>query len=364
MFRLGVLLFLYVAAGGVVSPVLAQSKFKMGRKPKNVILLIGDGMGIAQIYAGFTANKGQLNMLSQAQFVGLHKTNSASHFTTDSGAGGTALSIGQKTYNGAIGVSKDSVEQETILESAEKQGLATGLVSTSSITHATPASFIAHEKSRSLDTEIAADFLKTDIDVFIGGGAKFFKNGPQGRNLVADLEKQGYQVRYTWQEAMQVNQGKLAALTAEEHNPKFSEGRGEMLPQSTTKAISLLKGNKKGFFLMVEGSQIDWGGHNNDLDYIVTETVDFDKACGEALKFAQADGQTLVIITADHECGGLAITGGDFNTGKVEGKFGSKVHTPVLIPVFAYGPGAERFTGVYENTEIYHKMMELLRLKK
>jgi alkaline phosphatase len=363
MIRLLFRSFLFVGMLGLVAPALAQSKFKPGRKPQNVILLIGDGMGVAQIYAGLTANKGPLH-IEQAQFIGLHKTNSASHYITDSGAGGTALAIGQKTYNGAIGVSADSVPQETILESAEKRGLATGLVSTSSITHATPASFIAHQKSRSLDTDIAADFLKTDIDVFIGGGAKFFKSGPGGRNLVADLEQKGYQVRYTWQEAMQVTQGKLAALTAEEHNPKFSKGRGDMLPQSTAKAISLLKTNKKGFFLMVEGSQIDWGGHDNDLQYVIDETIDFDKACGEALRFAQADGQTLVIITADHECGGLAITGGDLKTGKVEGHFGSKVHTPVLIPVFAFGPGAEQFAGVYENTELYHKMMALLRLKR
>ena len=149
-----------------------QNKSKK-KQPKNIILLIGDGMGVAQIYAGLTANKGSLN-LERVTYAGFHKNQADSAYVTDSGAGATALSIGKKTYNGAIGVDALRVAQPTILEIAEKNRLATGLVVSSSITHATPASFIAHQPSRSMMEEIALDFLKTDIDVFIGGGRNAF----------------------------------------------------------------------------------------------------------------------------------------------------------------------------------------------
>ncbi len=147
-------------------------KFK-SKKPKNVVFLIGDGMGISQIFAGLTANHGHL-FLENCKYIGFSKTQSADNYITDSAAGGTALSAGVKTYNGAIGVDANKKPVKTILEEAEEKGLATGLVSTSAITHATPASFIAHQPNRNMYEEIAADFLKTDIDVFIGGGYRSF----------------------------------------------------------------------------------------------------------------------------------------------------------------------------------------------
>ena len=109
--------------------------------------------------------------------------------------------------------------------------------------------------------------------------------------------------------------------------------------------------------MMIEGSQIDWGGHANDLNYAVNEMLDFDKAIGVAIDFAEKDKNTLVIITADHETGGLALTDGDMKTGRIEGKFITTDHTGVMIPVFAYGPGAEAFSGIYENNLIFNKMM-------
>lgn len=335
------------------------------KKPKNIILMIGDGMGLTQIYAGMTANQGKLNF-ELCPVVGLHKTYSAEGYITDSAAGATAFSIGKKTYNAAIGVDKDTVSQETILETAEKRGLATGLVATSSVTHATPASFIAHQKHRKMQEEIAVDLLNTDVDVVIGGGKKFFSKRKDKKDLLVQLQAKKYTLLDNIEAVKSTDKTKFVALLAEDGMPKYSEGRGDMLSISTRKALEILKknGGDKGFFLMVEGSQIDWGGHDNNLRYVVDEVLDFDKTIGEVLEFAAQDGETLVIITADHETGGLSLVGGDIQQGQVEGKFSTDYHTAVMVPVFAFGAGAMEFAGIYENIAIYEKMMRLLQLEK
>lgn len=332
-------------------------KFKT-QKPKNIILMIGDGMGVAQVFAGITANHGKL-FLDNFKQIGFSKTQSASDYITDSAAGGTAIACGVKTYNGAIGVNTDTVAVKSILENAVDKGLATGLVSTSAITHATPASFIAHQSYRGMYEEIAADFLKTDIDVFIGGGVAHFAQRKDGRNLLKELQTKGYQVELEMGKIAKIKNGKLAGLTAGIHNARVDE-RGEMLPLATKTAINILDNSQKGFFLMVEGSQIDWGGHANSTIYIVEEMLDFDRAIGEALDFAAKDKETLIIVTADHETGGMGIVDGNMKTGMVKGEYTTKDHSAVMVPVFAYGPGAEEFTGIMENTDIYKKMYQLL----
>jgi len=332
-------------------------KFK-AKTPKNVIMMIGDGMGTTAVFAGLTANGGHL-FLDNFKQIGFSKTQSSNNYITDSAAGGTALSTGQKTYNGAIGVNTDTVAIKTILEMAEEKGLATGLVSTSAITHATPASYIAHQGSRGSYEDIAADFLKTDIDVFIGGGYKHFAVRKDGRDLTKDLQANGYQVLRDMDDIAKVKSGKLAGLTADEHNEVYPK-RKMSLPLSTETALNILDQNKKGFFIMIEGSQIDWGGHANNTIYVVNEMLDFDQTIGKALEFAANDGETLIVVTADHETGGMALTGGDMKTGMVKGAFPSADHTSVMVPVFAYGPGAENFTGIMENTDIAKKIMNLM----
>ena len=332
-------------------------KFR-GKTPKNVIFLIGDGMGVSHVQAGLVANKGKL-FLENFKHVGLANTSSADKYVTDSAAGGTALSTGQKTTNGAIGVDVNKNPIKTILEEAEEKGLATGLVSTSSITHATPASFIAHQESRNMYEEIAADFLKTDIDVFIGGGYKHFTERKDGRNLTDELKQKGYRVEQDLNSIKKIKKGKLAGLTAAGHNGRMDE-RGDMLPVATSTAINILSNNKKGFFLMVEGSQIDWGGHAGSTIYIVEDMLDFDRTIGKALEFASKNKETLVIVTADHETGGMAIVDGNYETGLVKGEFPTGSHTGVMVPVFAYGPGAEQFTGIMDNTDIPNRIRKLL----
>jgi alkaline phosphatase len=332
------------------------------KKPKNIVFMIGDGMGLAHVYAAMVSNGNKLE-LERCKNIGFSKTFSANNFTTDSGAGGTALACGVKTKNGMIGMNADSIPAESILELAEKNKLATGLVAACAITHATPASFIAHQVNRNMYEEIAADFLKTDIDVFIGGGRKNFEVRADGRNLSNELKTKNYQIAYTLDEVLTAKNGKLAGLLSENHSPAMPE-RGDMLPESTMKAIDLLDNNKKGFFLMVEGSQIDWASHDNNADLLVKEVLDFDKTVGKVLDYAKKHGNTLVIITADHETGGLTLPKGNIKEKQIKANFSTKDHSGIVVPIYSYGPGSEKFQGFMDNTAMKEKMETLLNLKK
>jgi alkaline phosphatase len=331
-------------------------------KAKNVILLIGDGMGFAQVYAGITASKDNLNV-QQFPVTGIIKTFSLDDYITDSAAGGTALATGKKTANKVIGMDTTGAKYTSILEIAEKNGLATGLIATSSITHATPASFIAHQPSRYMAQEIAADFLNTDIELFIGGGKDHFITRDDGRDLLNELSEKGYEVIGDTTELKQTSAHKFAALLAAGHLPPAADGRGNFLSLATAKAIEALDKNDTGFFLMIEGSQIDWAGHDNNQEYLVSEMLDFDKAVGKALEFAKKDGETLVIVTADHETGGVTLLGGDIQKGEVNLAFSTDGHSGAMVPVFAYGPGAISFTGLYDNTGIFEKIIEAYRFR-
>ena len=330
-----------------------------GPRPKNIVLMIGDGMGVAQIYAGMTASGGHLN-LEKCTYVGFQKTHSASSYITDSGASATAISTGKKTLNGAIAVDARGKELKTILEMAEEAGFSTGLVATSTITHATPAAFVAHNQDRGEYEEIAMNFEGSGLEVIIGGGRNHFNRREDGIDLIERLREKGYQVTERIEDVDPGHAGPIAVFTDTMAMPPAAMGRGDLLPRATELAVGKLSANRKGFFLMVEGSQIDWAGHDNNTAYLVSEMIDFDQAIGKALDFAAGNGETLVIVTADHETGGMAIASGNLATGEVSSLFGSEGHTGVMVPVFAYGPGAESFAGIYENTEIFEKMAGLL----
>lgn len=353
-----VLLLLPFVFGGCTATTSKTADGKAeAPKVKNVIILIGDGMGTTQVYAGLTGNKGSLNV-ERCRFVGFSKTYSASDYITDSAAGGTAIACGTKTYNGAIGVDAQGNPVKSMLEYASENGLATGVVVSCNVTHATPASFVAHQEKRSMAEEIAADFAKSNLTVFIGGGRKNFEERSDKQNLTDQLKAKGFTVAYTLEDAKKVTSGKLAALVADEHPEKYPE-RGELLPEGVQKAIDLLKQNDKGFCLMVEGSQIDWACHGNRTEETVSEMIDFDRTIKVAFDYADKDPNTLVIITADHETGGMSLTGGDFATGEVKAEWGTKGHSSVMVPVFAYGAGACEFAGIYQNSDILPKVLKL-----
>lgn len=332
-------------------------------KPKNIILFIGDGMGVSQLYAGMTVSSQPFN-LEKFPYSGFSKTYSADNYITDSGAGGTAIACGVKTNNGMIGVRPDGTPVSSITEIAKRNGLATGVVSTSAITHATPASFVAHNSGRGNYEEIASDFLNGTIDVFIGGGEDHFRKRKDGVDLTVKLKEQGFDVVFTPDDMKNSGSDKLAALLAKEHMPKVTNGRQGLLSEMTLKAIETLSKNKKGFVLMIEGSMIDWAGHENNIEYLVAEMIDLDQAIGTALNFASSNGNTLVVVTADHETGGLVLSGGNISTHTLEAEFALKNHSAVMVPVFSYGPGAERFSGIHDNTFFFKEFLQLLGLEK
>lgn len=315
-------------------------------------------MGTTQIYAGLTAKKDNLN-IAQCKYIGFIKTFSANNYITESAATATAFATGKKTNNSYLGVDVEGNPLPTILEIAEQNGLSTGLVTTGSITNPTTSAFIAHQKSRENHEAIAYDYLKTDIDVFIGGGRNYFEKRKDNLNLIDSLKARNYTIITDIGDLNAPVKGKLAGLLYEDAPPKISEGRGNMLTISSLTAIKLLSQNEKGFFLVIEGAQIDWAGHANDSDYLIQEMVDFDNTVGAVIDFAKQDGETLVVITGDHECGGYAIINGSIETGTVVGSFTTSGHTAVMVPVFAYGPSAEEFIGIYDNTVIFNKFMKL-----
>lgn len=338
---------------------ITESTSQTARKAKNVILMIGDGMGITQITAGMYMNGNKLN-LEDFPVIGLHKSYASNDLVTDSAAGATAFACGVKTYNGAVGVNPKKRPVSSILEEAEEKGLATGLVATSSITHATPASFIAHVPKRKMYEEIAAFFLDTEIDYFVGGGKSYFDERKDDRNLYKALQDKGYVVsNFIQKDFVDLNidaSKNFAYFTARKEPLPKLQGRDYFVAAATEAPKFLQKHNEdKGFFLMIEGSQIDWGGHANDSNYIISEMLEFDKAIGKILKFAERNGETLVVVTADHETGGYAINPGSTHDSIVPA-FTSSYHTATMIPVFAYGPGSGLFRGIYENTAIYDKM--------
>ncbi len=333
------------------------------KTPKNIILLIGDGMGLTQVTAGMYNSNTPLH-LERFPITGLVKTHSAKNLITDSAASATSMACGCKTYNGAIGLNEKKQPCMTILEQAESFGLATGLVSSSSIVHATPAAFIAHVEQRGYMEDIALDFLKTDIDLVIGGGMRYFNQRQDARNLYAELQTKGYSISdYTIEPLQQCTvstQQPFIWFAAANHPESVGNGR-DYLPAAARLAPEYLaQRSEKGFFLMLEGAQIDWACHDNDADRAVQEMLDFDNAIGEILRFAEKDGNTLVILTADHETGGMALLRGR-EKDELKVAFTTDYHTATMVPIFAYGPGAEKFGGVLDNTDIYFKMRELFQ---
>jgi len=331
--------------------------------PHNVILLIGDGMGLTQITAGMYAQTEKLN-LESLPVTGLMTTHPAKEKITDSAAAGTAMACGCKTKNGMLGLTEKKKVCRNLFEQAKDRQMATGIVVTCSVVHATPAAFVAHVEKRDYKEDIALSYLSSDIDLLIGGGRRFFnKRTNDRRDLLAELQEKGYRVENIAETPFEklsfVPDHPLVWFTDDDEPASVTEGRSYLVQASTEATSFLQKRNKTGFFLMVEGSQIDWAGHKNNAEWMIAETLEFDRAVGEILRFAQSDGHTLVIVTADHETGGAAITQGSTRD-SLRIEFINGEHTATMVPVFAYGPGAELFNGVYDNTDIYFKIRKAL----
>ncbi len=351
-----VLSVLIIAAAIFSSSCCSNNEKQSTQKAKNVILLIGDGMGPAQVYSLIMTSH-EKTAFQRFPYSGFSITKSASNEITDSAAGGSAVANGNKTKNYMVGMTSDSIPVPSMLDIFAEQGKKTGVVVTCAVTHATPASFIAHNINRKNNEEIALEISnRENLDVLFGGGKKYFTERKDKQDLLNKMWDKGWNI-YDSLSQIEDNNAKTMVLTCNKHMVKAPD-RGDFLPKATAKAIEMLD-NEKGFFLMIEGSQIDFAGHANDSVTLVEEMRDFNNTLNVVLDFAEKDGNTLVVVTADHETGGLTLIDPDRKYTRTDFKFSTTSHSAVFVPVFAYGPQAARFSGIQDNTEIFNKIMTI-----
>jgi len=414
-----------------IALLIANSLILVGcaSKPiaKNHIIFVVDGMGHAHI-TGARMYKGGPEArleLEKMPYTGIVRTYSTDDFATDSAASATALASGTRTYNGAIGVSdakKDSTGQSqpllTILKRAQQAGKAVGLVTTTRITHATPAAYYAHAAHRDLEESIAGQLVASDIDVIIGGGKRFFVGRGEGgsrqdgKNLLNEFTQKGYRVVKTSEEFKSLPvkpEGRLIALLEEDHLPYDLDRRDQpSIEELVDYAIRHLSQDPDGYFLLVEAGRVDHASHANLARHTFGEMLAFDRALGRTLSESERD--TLILVTGDHETGGLALNGyaphevasgerllqnhsrDPKSPAKKQGLISwasgpgftspsavndkdknfkhkaaydapSAYHTAVDVPVIARGPGAEKFTGFINNNDLVHKVIEIMKLE-
>ena len=347
--------FEYVPLAQAETKLISIEKFNKEQSPKNIILLIGDGTGLSQITLSRLAIGGASHKLAidQMPFTGFSLTHSSDNLVTDSASSATAWAAGIKTKNKFLSITPQKETVPTIPELLYSKGFLSGLVATSSITHATPAAFYAHVEPRNEEKFIANQLIESSISIALGGGLKFFN--------LADLEKKTTFIsdkESLFDENLKDSKRVIGL---------FEEGGIVRSPEKPTQnemtesALNFLSSNTQdcsGFFLMSEGSQIDWAAHDNDAVEMINEYRDFDDTIRAMMNFVSKDKETLLIVTADHETGGLQIMSAEDN--KVKVKWGTGRHTGIPVGVYAYGPGAHLFTGTMDNTDIHHKILEVI----
>ncbi len=356
MKKLSVLSLLAVVILGMMTACNNKTKAQESAKAVNVIYMIGDGMALPQVYAAMLAS-GEDMTFQQFPYIGVVDTHSASNDITDSAAGGTALASDHKTNNAMLGVNPDTIPVKTVFEALAEQGKKTGIVVTSYVTHATPAAFYAKVPHRKQYEDIAVQMAENPyINLIIGGGMKHFAQRKDSLDLIARMENElGWKVYDNLAEVDVTNQ-KYAVIADTNHMPKAAD-RGDFLPRAVKTALKTLDNAENGFFLMVEGSQIDFACHGNDSTWMMDEMLDFDYAVNVALDYAKEKGNTLVVVTADHETGGLTLPDPRGKYTNVVFDYSTGSHTCLPVLVYAYGPGAERFTGWMQNNELKAKIM-------
>ena len=341
---------------GMMSACNKKQKEEEQPKAMNVIYMIGDGMALPQVYAAILASGEDLTF-TQFPYIGVVETNSVSNEITDSAAGGTALASDHKTNNAMVGMNPDTIPVKTLLEALHEQGKETGIVVSCYVTHATPAVFYAKVPHRHQYEEIAMQLAETDnVNLIIGGGRKHFVHRKDSLNLIEKMENElGWKVYDTLADIDETCK-KYAVLADDGHMPPAAE-RGDFLPRAVKTALRTFDDAENGFFLMVEGSQIDFACHANDSTWMMNEMLDFDNAIQVALDYAKEKGNTLVVVTADHETGGLTLPDPQGNYTNVVFDYSSRSHTCLPVMVYAFGPGAEQFTGWMENRDLKAKIM-------
>ena len=368
-------------------PLSQKAIIPIKNKPKNIILLISDGMSLTQVSTYRLLKGGPNERIAVDKFPvsGIVLTHSENAIVTDSASSATAFSTGRKTINGALGLDEDNKILENFTEIIDRYGYVSSLISTSEITHATPAAYASHVDLRWKTDEISLQMMESNVMTILGGGRHFFLpedlggKRSDGLNLLEQMESS----RMVMTEKKELDSfdhsdlGKVVGLFADEalrdkekpENHVFEPSSSEMLNFAINRSEKFNENGCKGFFIMLEGSQVDWAGHANDLDYLKREMQDFDEAVELALDYATQNPDTLVIATADHETGGLLIESSsptDYTAPEVKFSFNTGIgygsHTGVPVPVYAYGPGSENFTGTLDNTDIFYAMLEAVKM--
>ena len=365
---------------------------------KNVIYLIGDGMGFGAV-SSLLLSEDSVTGFEQAPVIGLSETCSANNYVTDSPAGGTALACGIRTKNGYLGVDPEGKPLTSILRKAQAMGKRSGIVVNTVLTEATPAAFYAGVTSRSMSFDIAKQFTESGVDVAIGAGLEPFIKRPDSLDLTATLINKGYDVHLDWKTVLGTTSrkfvgilpmgdvhrrnesgnttagaadgaevclaAKLAASSEENGDTTRLSEPTVYLEKATAKALEVLSNdNRQGFFLMIESAIIDGYGHNNDSEGMIEEMKEFDNTLRQLVAYVNQHPETLLVVTADHETGGTGVSYKSYEVGSttpVQLSFSTKGHTGTVVPVFAYGAGAEAFAGIMKNTDLPKKMEELMK---
>ncbi len=352
-----------ILLAGCAGAAADNSRPSRSEVPTNIILFIGDGMGPAQLTAA-TFLRDDMHM-ARMPVGGLILTSSNDRIT-DSAAGATALATGRVTNNRMLSVSPEGEPFRLVTHVAQDAGKRTGVVATSRVVHATPAAFSVSHADRRAEHEIAAQFLDAPLDLVLAGGSSQFLPEDQGggredgRSIVAEMEELGFTYFDDIDRLAETETAdKVLGLFVSQNFEPYP-GRGEVSTDLTRAAIDNLTRSGGGFFLMVEGSQIDWAGHDNQADWMAQEVLDLDNAVGAALDFAERDGNTLVIVTADHETGGYTLLRDRSDAQAHEDHFSTGYHSASAVPIFAYGPSAERFGGLMHQSRVGQLLFEIL----
>ena len=318
---------------------------------KNVIIMIGDGMGLEQASCAWVLNHGKLN-LDNFPYVGLSRTYCTNELITDSGAGGTALAVGQKTAYSHVGTAADDSDLPSVLVKAQELGKKTGVVVTCHFADATPCDFCCHNEYRYNQEDLIADYAECGVDYLAGGGLDWFTvKRTDGRDITKEMAAAGYTVALTEDELLAAELP-VIGLLAPDNLPVAME-RGDLYRHSVARGIDILskESGDKGFVMMLEGSCIDDWLHGNDIEKAMEELLDFDRTIGDVLEWAAADGHTLVVVTADHNTGAITLQDGNLEEGLIGVHFGSESHNGIAVPFYAWGPGSDKFTGIRENSD-------------
>lgn len=328
---------------------------------RNVIVMIGDGMGLEQVSCAWVLNHGKLN-LDHFPYVGLSRTYATDYLITDSGAGGTALASGVKTACDHVGTAADNTDLSSILVRARELGKKTGVAVTCHFADATPCDYCCHNEYRYNQEDLIADYVDCGVDYLAGGGLDWFTvNRTDGRDITKEMAAAGYNVALTEDELMAAGLPVMGILAPD--NLPVAQERGDLYRHAVARGLDLLSAaaGDKGFVMMLEGSCIDDWLHGNDIGKAMEEVLDFDRTIGDVLEWAAADGHTLVVVVADHNTGALTLQDGDLETGTIGVAFGNDSHNGIAVPIYAWGPGSDKFTGIRENAEWGQLMISFVK---